>query len=207
MWWCRGNDRELVNELRSDRIFARFVISLLHGRRALLTLPKPAMSRLIVKNLPSYTDTKRLREHFERRDGPGGTITDVKVAMKPDGSASRGFGFVGFKTDAEAKVARDWFDRTYVGSTRINVALVDVRVLHFVAAWGLLGSHALGRKGCTRSSSQQASTYRRSYTRPFLIYRSFLPPSQGDSRRCACSQVQEGFRHGRVHEDHEAKDE
>jgi multiple RNA-binding domain-containing protein 1 len=85
------------------------------------------MSRLIIKNLPPYANVQRLREHFERRDGPGGTITDVKVAMKADGSVSRGFGFVGFKTDAEAQAARDWFDRTYVGSARINVAIVDVR--------------------------------------------------------------------------------
>jgi hypothetical protein len=33
---------------------------------------------------------------------------------------------VGFKTDAEAQKARDWFDRTYVGSTRIRVSIVDV---------------------------------------------------------------------------------
>jgi multiple RNA-binding domain-containing protein 1 len=85
------------------------------------------MSRLIVKNLPPYADTQRLRQHFERRDGPGGTITDVKVAMKPDGTTSRGFGFIGFKTEKEAQAARGWFDRTYLGSSRINVALVDVR--------------------------------------------------------------------------------
>jgi multiple RNA-binding domain-containing protein 1 len=84
------------------------------------------MSRLIVKNLPPYATTQRLREHFERRDGPGGTLTDIKVAMKPSGTMSRGFGFVGFKTDVEAQKARDWFDKTYVGSTRISVEVVDV---------------------------------------------------------------------------------
>lgn len=84
------------------------------------------MSRLIIQNLPPYATKQVLLEHFERRDGPGGTITDVKVALTPDGRSSRGFGFVGFKTDTEAQKARDWFDRTYVGSTRIRVSVVDV---------------------------------------------------------------------------------
>lgn len=84
------------------------------------------MSRLLVKNLPAYLTQSRLREHFESKDGPGGTLTDVKVVLKPDGT-SRRFGFVGFKTDAEAEKARKWFDRTFIGSTKINVAVVDVR--------------------------------------------------------------------------------
>ncbi|TCD61352.1 Multiple RNA-binding domain-containing protein 1 [Steccherinum ochraceum] len=82
------------------------------------------MSRLLVKNLPAYLTQQRLREHFESKDGPGGTLTDVKVVLKPDGT-SRRFGFVGFKTDAEAEKARKWFDRTFVDSTRINVTVVD----------------------------------------------------------------------------------
>ncbi|THH23232.1 hypothetical protein EUX98_g7946 [Antrodiella citrinella] len=82
------------------------------------------MSRLLVKNLPAYLTQQRLREHFESKDGPGGTLTDVKVVLKPDGT-SRRFGFVGFKTDAEAEKARKWFDRTFVGSTKINVTVVD----------------------------------------------------------------------------------
>lgn len=83
------------------------------------------MSRLIIKNLPSYVTPDRLKEHFEGNKGPGGNITDVKVASKPDGT-SRRFGFVGFKTDKEATVAKDWFDRTFIGSSRINVNLVEV---------------------------------------------------------------------------------
>ncbi|KAH7911872.1 hypothetical protein BJ138DRAFT_1100742 [Hygrophoropsis aurantiaca] len=82
------------------------------------------MSRLIVKNLPAYLTPDRLRQHFEQKGSPGGTITDVKVSHKPDGT-SRRFGFVGFKTDSEATAARDWFDRTFIDSTRINVAVVE----------------------------------------------------------------------------------
>ncbi|KAG2125739.1 hypothetical protein DEU56DRAFT_873032 [Suillus clintonianus] len=82
------------------------------------------MSRLIVKNLPAYLTPDRLRKHFEQRGAPSGTITDVKISMKQDGT-SRRFGFVGFKTDQEATAVRDWFDRTFIDSTRINVMVVE----------------------------------------------------------------------------------
>ncbi|KAG2063939.1 hypothetical protein BDR04DRAFT_1163157 [Suillus decipiens] len=55
---------------------------------------------------------------FEQKDVPSGTITDVKFLLKQDG-ISRRFGFVGFRTDQQA--GRDWFDRTIIDSTRINV--------------------------------------------------------------------------------------
>lgn len=94
------------------------------------------MSRLIIKNLPSYVTSERLKEHFEGKKtsggpGPGGNITDVKVASKPDGT-SRRFGFVGFKTDKEAAAAKDWFDRTFIDSTRISVNVVEVRFINFI---------------------------------------------------------------------------
>jgi multiple RNA-binding domain-containing protein 1 len=84
------------------------------------------MSRLIVKNLPSYVTPDRLKEHFEQKGGPGGTLTDFKVALKPDGT-SRRFGFVGYKSEREALAAKEWFDRTFVDSTRISVNIVEVR--------------------------------------------------------------------------------
>ncbi|KAG1751710.1 hypothetical protein EDB19DRAFT_1673095 [Suillus lakei] len=82
------------------------------------------MSRLIVKNLPTYLTPDRLRKHFEQQGAPSGTITDVKISLKQDGT-SRRFGFVGFKTDQDATTARDWFDRTFIDSTRINVMIVE----------------------------------------------------------------------------------
>lgn len=88
------------------------------------------MSRLMIKNLPSYVTPVRLRQHFEQKECPQGTLTDVKVAFKPDGT-SRRFGFVGYKTDAEASAAKDWFDKTFIDSTRINVTLIDVVPLLF----------------------------------------------------------------------------
>ncbi|KAG6889211.1 hypothetical protein C0995_002671 [Termitomyces sp. Mi166 len=84
------------------------------------------MSRLIVKNLPSYITPARLREHFEQKGqgAPGGTLTDFKVARKQDGTARR-FGFVGYKTEEEARRAKEWFDKTYIDSTRISVSVIE----------------------------------------------------------------------------------
>jgi multiple RNA-binding domain-containing protein 1 len=83
------------------------------------------MSRLIIKNLPAYVTPARLREHLEQKSGPGGTITDVKVPLKSDGT-SRHFGFVGYKTEKEASAAQTWFNKTFVDSTRISVAVIEV---------------------------------------------------------------------------------
>ncbi|KAF9261016.1 RNA-binding domain-containing protein [Marasmius fiardii PR-910] len=82
------------------------------------------MSRLIVKNLPSYVTPEQLQKHFTQKGGPAGTLTDVKVPHKRDGT-SRRFGFVGYKTEQEAQATREWFDKTFIGSTRIRVDVVE----------------------------------------------------------------------------------
>ncbi|KAI0706720.1 hypothetical protein C8T65DRAFT_651773 [Cerioporus squamosus] len=82
------------------------------------------MSRLIVKNLPAYLTQERLRKHFESHDGPGGTLTDVKLVLRPDGT-SRRFGFIGYKTPQEAERAKKWFNRSFVDSSRITVDVID----------------------------------------------------------------------------------
>ncbi|EMD35195.1 hypothetical protein CERSUDRAFT_116663 [Gelatoporia subvermispora B] len=82
------------------------------------------MSRLIVKNLPSYLTQQGLRAHFESKDGPGGTLTDVKVVLRPDGT-SRRFGFLGYKTPAEAERAKKWYNRTFVDGSRISVEVIE----------------------------------------------------------------------------------
>lgn len=86
------------------------------------------MSRIIVKNLPAYITPDRLKKYFCQDNGPGGTLTDVKVALKPDGT-SRRFGFIGYKTDADAKRAQEWFNRSYIDTTRIGVEVIEVRRL------------------------------------------------------------------------------
>ena len=76
------------------------------------------MSRLIVKGLPSYVSDARLREHFSQK----GSVTDVKLMTRPDGT-SRRFGFVGFRSEEEAENARAYFDRTYMDTSRLSVAV------------------------------------------------------------------------------------
>ena len=83
------------------------------------------MSRLIVKNVPTYLTPERLKSHFTQPKGPGGIVTDVKVALKQDGT-SRRFGFIGYKTEVEAAKAQQWFDKTFIDSTRVRVEIIDV---------------------------------------------------------------------------------
>ncbi|KAJ7688673.1 hypothetical protein B0H17DRAFT_1160253 [Mycena rosella] len=82
------------------------------------------MSRLLIQNLPVYVTPARLREHFEQKSGPGGTITDAKVALKPDGT-SRRFGFIGYKTEKQALTAKEWFHRSFIDSTKIKVDVIE----------------------------------------------------------------------------------
>ncbi|PWN45247.1 RNA-binding domain-containing protein [Ceraceosorus guamensis] len=74
------------------------------------------MSRLIIKNLPSYLSEARLKDHFSTR----GKITDVKLVRKSDGT-SRRFGFVGFRDEQAAQDAKEYFDRTFIDTARIAV--------------------------------------------------------------------------------------
>lgn len=124
----RGNCRSELACLTAN-LFADFsdkvcLIPPSSSSPSLLTI-ESSMSRLIIKNLPSYVTPERLKEHFQQKSGPGGTLTDFKVALKQDGT-SRRFGFVGFKTEKEAASARDWFDRTFIDSTRISVSVIEV---------------------------------------------------------------------------------
>ncbi|KAN0065554.1 Multiple RNA-binding domain-containing protein 1 [Thecaphora frezii] len=76
------------------------------------------MSRIIVKGLPSYLSDVRLRDHFAQR----GAVTDVKLMKRPDGT-SRRFGFVGYRSEDEAKDALSYFNKTFVDTSRITVEL------------------------------------------------------------------------------------
>ena len=62
------------------------------------------MSRLIVKNLPKHLKETDLAQHFATQ---GGTVTDAKIMLKND--RTRKFGFVGFKTEADAQKAKEYF--------------------------------------------------------------------------------------------------
>ena len=118
------------------------------------------MSRLIVKNLPAYLTQERLRKHFESSDGPGGTLTDVKLMLKPDGT-SRRFGFIGYKSPQEAERAKKWFNRSFVDSSRITVDVIDVGSVECSHVFPHTNTpDALGCEGCSHPTSQQASEVR-----------------------------------------------
>ncbi|XP_017770776.1 PREDICTED: probable RNA-binding protein 19 [Nicrophorus vespilloides] len=74
------------------------------------------MSRIIIKNLPkNITDTK-LREIF----GAKGHVTDVQLKYTPDGKF-RQFAFIGYKEEAEANEAIEYFDKTSINTNKITV--------------------------------------------------------------------------------------
>lgn len=77
------------------------------------------MSRLIVKNLPAYLDEGRLKSHFAKRSP---SITDVKIVRRHDGT-SRRFGFLGFKAHEDANNAMEYFNRTFIDTSRIEVSV------------------------------------------------------------------------------------
>jgi multiple RNA-binding domain-containing protein 1 len=76
----------------------------------------PPTSRICVKNLPRHADEARLRAHFSVR----GEVTDARVMRSPDGR-SRLFGFVGFRSPAEAAAAVAYFDRSFMDAARLAV--------------------------------------------------------------------------------------
>lgn len=77
------------------------------------------MSRVIVKNIPAYLSDARLKEHFSSQ---ASVVTDAKVIRRHDGT-SRQFGFVGFKTEAEAQEAIRYFNKTFIDTLRIAVGI------------------------------------------------------------------------------------
>ncbi|EER15876.1 RNA-binding domain protein, putative [Perkinsus marinus ATCC 50983] len=75
-------------------------------------------SRVIVKNLPKHVDNARLKEFFAAH----GEVTDARVIKTKDGR-SRCFGFVGFRSPAEAKKALRAVDNTFMDTSRLQVAM------------------------------------------------------------------------------------
>ncbi|KAL1272492.1 hypothetical protein QQF64_028354 [Cirrhinus molitorella] len=74
------------------------------------------MSRLIVKNLPNGMKEDRFCKMF----ADFGTLTDCTLKFTKDGRF-RKFGFVGFKTEEDAKKALTYFNKSFVDTSRITV--------------------------------------------------------------------------------------
>ena len=78
------------------------------------------MSRICVKNLSDRIDEQQLRSHF----GARGEITDCRLARTKAGK-SRHFGFIGFRTEEQARDAIQYFNNTYLLTNRITVESAD----------------------------------------------------------------------------------
>ena len=75
-------------------------------------------SRLIVKNLPKKITTERLRQIFSSK----GSVSDVKLANAPDGTFRR-FAYIGFTNDSAALKAKQYFDSSYIDTSKISVQI------------------------------------------------------------------------------------
>lgn len=76
------------------------------------------MSRIIVKNLPKKIKEERLREFFSSK----GTVTDVQLKFTKEGVFRR-FAFVGFKDEAQAAAAKEYFNNAYLGTSKLQVEM------------------------------------------------------------------------------------
>nr|XP_060467930.1 probable RNA-binding protein 19 [Panthera onca] len=74
------------------------------------------MSRLIVKNLPNGMKEERFRQLF----ASFGALTDCSLKFTKDGKF-RKFGFIGFKSEEEARSALNHFNRSFIDTSRIVV--------------------------------------------------------------------------------------
>ncbi len=75
------------------------------------------MNRLYVGNLPYRTTEEELREAFEAH----GEVVDVNIIKDRMSGVSKGFGFVEFGTDAEAKAAMEALNGTQFGGRTLRV--------------------------------------------------------------------------------------
>ncbi|XP_025818514.1 glycine-rich RNA-binding protein 4, mitochondrial-like isoform X3 [Panicum hallii] len=87
--------------------------------------PPPSNSRLFVAGLSWSVDERSLTDAFSSF----GTVTEVRIMYDKNSGRSRGFGFVHFSNDHEAKYARDAMDgKVMLGRPlRISFALEKVR--------------------------------------------------------------------------------
>jgi RNA recognition motif-containing protein len=88
------------------------------------------MSRLIVKNLPKKITDTELRAHFASH----GQVTDCCLKYTPDGRF-RQFAFVGYANETDAMNAKQFYDRTFIGSNRLEVRASRRAHAHYALRW------------------------------------------------------------------------
>lgn len=73
-------------------------------------------SRLCVKNIGKGTTEEKIRSIFSAK----GEITDVKI-IKTKSGKSREFAFVGFRNEQQANAAQQYFNNSYIGTSKIQI--------------------------------------------------------------------------------------
>lgn len=73
-------------------------------------------SRIFVKNLPKHISDARFRSHFAVK----GEVTDSRLIYTSDGTFRR-FGFIGYRSEEEAKSAQEYFNNSFIDTSRIVV--------------------------------------------------------------------------------------
>ncbi|CAG8486980.1 1639_t:CDS:10, partial [Paraglomus occultum] len=102
------------------------------------------------KGLPNDLTDAKFREHFAAK----GEITDAKIIRTPDGK-SRRFGFIGYRTEQQAKDALKYFNNTYVYTSKIIVQFaipVDDQSLPRPWSAHSVGSSAYKRRHVTENT-------------------------------------------------------
>jgi len=84
-------------------------------------------TRIIVKNLPHNITASRLKSHFSSSQSGNahfsGSVTDAKLVTDTKSGKSRGFAFIGYRTNEEAQKAVEWYNGTFVDMRKISVEL------------------------------------------------------------------------------------
>lgn len=87
-------------------------------------------TRLFVKNLPKHITEDKLKAFFSKK----GQVTDVKILKKKYRSydcsqifsgVNRQIGFVGYKTEEEAKAAVSFFNNSYFHTSKLSVTFAE----------------------------------------------------------------------------------
>src|SRR5438105_4141800 len=82
-------------------------------------------TRIIIKNLPHNITTSRLKSHFSSSQSGNSyfaaAVTDAKLVTDPKSGKSRGFAFVGYRTQEDARKAVEWYNGTFVDMRKIEV--------------------------------------------------------------------------------------
>ncbi|KAJ3410073.1 hypothetical protein HDV05_004118 [Chytridiales sp. JEL 0842] len=108
-------------------------------------------TRIMVKNLPKHMTIERFRQHF----GAKGEVTDARLARTAEGVFRR-FGFIGYKTNKEAKAAVDYFNKTFIDTSRIEVVIAKpIGDASLPRAWSKYSAGSSANRKLTEEQQKQ----------------------------------------------------